>query len=108
MELEHLGANAQQAMTSGPSTTQPSGNSNQGSGQTSTSQTGGRVPHPAHPGRIYMLEDSKSGAFNTPSFVLFFHAHDKILQWLRKETKDPLTLDDQKLETMRDALFSQK
>jgi hypothetical protein len=66
----------------------------------------GRIPS-GHPGRLYMRDDTQAKQFNTPSFEIFYHAHDRIISWMRKVLGDEQELkeDKQKVESMRDDLY---
>lgn len=100
MELEHLGASTlsqkqdQQPVESskneGPSESKSDVGPSTSKGGPSTSQGGSRdlPPRPDHPGRNYLGKDTKSPAFNTPSFQVFAHAKDQFLEFARNGYRD--------------------
>jgi hypothetical protein len=119
MELEHLGAGGAQTTGVKQDTTS---NINPekakklwGGGQKVVPQQPQVGPVPKLPPsgypniRPYKKEDSQNEKFNTPSFCVFYSAHNRIIDYLKSSMKGHLDEGDlgsdrQKLETLRDKL----
>ena len=89
LELEHLGAGAPQpeSVPVEDSHDESHEESDELGGKLEDSSDGVKapefIPPPNHPGRMYMLGDTSSKQFNTPSFTVFARAHDQLIAWMR-------------------------
>ncbi|MBL8625987.1 MAG: DUF4157 domain-containing protein [Myxococcales bacterium] len=114
MELEHLGAGGAQAQSDGPSSSESRGSMwglpsqiRRGNQEARQPQLGAPVGFPDR--RPYTKPDAANPAFGTPSFSVFYAAHNRIIAQLRAQLDRVLTPGDlgpdvQKLEAIRDKL----
>ena len=121
LELEHLGAKAPPpaddrkhdkpsgaAAAGGPGSGGAVGGAAAGHAAVAPAAAPAAIP-PGHPGRMYMRDDTTAPQFNTPSFELFYRAHEHLIAWMRTLLDDKagseLGQDQQKLESLRDQLL---
>ena len=112
MELEHLGAGGAPPTTQtfdGPSSShgssKPSSSTDKLEEESSEVPLGGAI-RPTHPGRMYLRKDTSAPEFNTPSFQVFYEAHDHLIALLRAQVGDKeLGKAPQKLDDMHALLF---
>lgn len=114
MELEHLGAGKQDSTGSTTGTTNETAPSQLPSSESTTGESSGGVTKrapPGHPGRMYLRDDTRAPQFNTPSFQVFYRAHQRFVDFARNEAEikgkespgigpDELNKAPQKLEAL--------